>query len=247
MLILPVALAVGALGLLARGRRRVVLTLAVAAPILSVLALAAQYLPSGLESCTASTSGPMVCRSLPAVYAWAGPVPYLIAIELSEGPQARTPGKALDLGCGTGTNTMYMAQHGWDVTGIDFVATAIAAARKKMQAANVAPRLIQGDVTRLKELGLGAGYSLVFDLGCLHSIPEVRRDAYAAGVNEVAVPGADFLVWGFYAKPNFFVNAKLAQDELEQLFGKSWDMVRACGGEQPDRFPGRWYHLRRKS
>jgi len=82
MLILPVALAVGALGLLARGRRRVVLTLAVAAPILSVLALAAQYLPSGLESCPASTSGPMVCRSLPAVYAWAGPVPYLIAIGL---------------------------------------------------------------------------------------------------------------------------------------------------------------------
>jgi len=82
MLILPVALAVGALGLLARGRRRVVLTLAVAAPILSVLALAVQYLPSGLESCTASTSGPMVCRSLPAVYAWAGPVPYLIAIGL---------------------------------------------------------------------------------------------------------------------------------------------------------------------
>ena len=82
MLILPVAIAVGALGLLARGRRRVVLTLAVAAPILSVLALAAQYLPSGLESCTASTSGPMVCRSLPAVYAWAGPVPYLIAIGL---------------------------------------------------------------------------------------------------------------------------------------------------------------------
>src|SRR5438094_312137 len=176
---------------------------------------------------------------------WDSGIPPPELKELIEGPQARTPGKALDLGCGTGTNTMYMAQHGWDVTWIDFVATAIAAARKKMQAANVAPRLIQGDVTRLKELGLGAGYSLVFDLGCLHSIPEVRRDAYAAGVNEVTVPGADFLVWGFYAKPNFFVNAKLAQDELEQLFGKSWDMVRAWGGEQPDRFPGRWYDLRR--
>ena len=82
MLILPVALALGALGLLARGHRRVVLALAVAAPILSVLALAAQYLPTGLESCTASTSGPMVCHSLPAVYAWAGPLPYLIAIGL---------------------------------------------------------------------------------------------------------------------------------------------------------------------
>ncbi len=82
MLILPLALALGALGLLARGRRRVVLTLAVAAPILSVLALAAQYLPGGLESCTSSTSGAMVCHSLPAIYAWAGPLPYLIAMGL---------------------------------------------------------------------------------------------------------------------------------------------------------------------
>ncbi|HYS98189.1 MAG TPA: class I SAM-dependent methyltransferase [Candidatus Dormibacteraeota bacterium] len=178
---------------------------------------------------------------------WDSGIPPPELKELIEGPQARAPGKALDLGCGTGTNTMYMAQHGWDVTGIDFVSTAIEAARKKVQAANVTPRLIQGDVTRLKELSIGVGYSLVFDLGCLHSIPEARRDGYAAGVNEVTVPGADFLVWGFYAKPNFFVNAKLAQNELEERFGRSWDMVRAWGGEQPDRFPGRWYHLRRRS
>src|SRR6266576_1322636 len=178
---------------------------------------------------------------------WDSGIPPPELKELIEGSQARAPGKALDLGCGTGTNTMYMAQHGWDVTGIDFVSTAIEAARKKVQAANVTPRLIQGDVTRLKELSIGVGYSLVFDLGCLHSIPEARRDAYAAGVNEVTVPGADFLVWGFYAKPNFFVNAKLAQNELEERFGRSWDMVRAWGGEQPDRFPGRWYHLRRRS
>src|SRR5947208_372149 len=71
---------------------------------------------------------------------WDSGIPPPELKELIEGPQARTPGKALDLGCGTGTNTMYMAQHGWDVTGIDFVSTAIAAARKKMQAANVAPR-----------------------------------------------------------------------------------------------------------
>jgi len=82
MLILPVALALGALGLLARGRPRVVLTLAVVAPILSVLALAVQYLPSGLESCTSSPSGSMVCQSLPAIFAWDGPLPYLIAMGL---------------------------------------------------------------------------------------------------------------------------------------------------------------------
>jgi len=177
---------------------------------------------------------------------WDSGVPPPELKELIEGPQARTPGKALDLGCGTGTNAVFMTQHGWDVTAIDFVPRAITKAKARAAAAKVSPRLILGDVTRLEELGVGDGYSLVFDLGCLHAIPQARRDAYAAGVNRATLPGADFLVWGFYAKPNFVTNARITQDELEHLFGASWDIVRAWGGEQPDRFPGRWYHLKRR-
>ena len=166
--------------------------------------------------------------------------------EIIEGPDARAPGKALDLGCGTGTNAIYMAQHGWEVTAIDFVPRAIAMAKAKAAAAKVAPRLIRGDVTRLDDLGVGGGYTLVFDLGCLHSIPQARRDAYAAGVTKAAAPGADFLVWGFYARPSPVINARLTKEEVEHLFSKAWEIVRVWGGEQSDRFPGRWYHLRRR-
>jgi len=166
--------------------------------------------------------------------------------EIIEGPDARAPGKALDLGCGTGTNAIYMAQHGWEVTAIDFVPRAIAMAKAKAAAAKVAPSLIRGDVTRLDDLGVGGGYTLVFDLGCLHSIPQARRDAYAAGVTKAAAPGADFLVWGFYARPSPVINARLTEEEVEQLFSKAWEIVRVWGGEQSDRFPGRWYHLRRR-
>src|SRR5438128_2509235 len=42
-------------------------------------------------------------------------------LELIEGPNALPPARALDLGCGTGTDSIYLAQHGWDVTGIDMV------------------------------------------------------------------------------------------------------------------------------
>src|SRR5438477_6219122 len=39
-----------------------------------------------------------------------------------------TPGRTLDLGCGTGTNAVYLAEHGFDVTGVDFSPVALAKA-----------------------------------------------------------------------------------------------------------------------
>src|SRR5256885_17164441 len=96
MLILPLALALGALGLIARGHRRVVLAIAIAAPILSVLALAAQFLPGGAESCTSTISGPTVCHAEPAGSGGSGPLPFGIAIPLI----ARSPGPLASGGTG---------------------------------------------------------------------------------------------------------------------------------------------------
>ena len=177
---------------------------------------------------------------------WDSGVPPPELKALIEGPNSRTPGKALDLGCGTGTNAIYMTNHGWKVTAVDFVPRAIEKARAKAHAANVQPALIVGDVTRLDGLKVGDGYGLFLDLGCFHAIPEERRDAYVAGVTKRATPAADFLLWGFYAKPNRFTNAHVSTEEIEERFGKSWNLERAWGGEQPDRFPGRWYHLKRR-
>jgi cyclopropane fatty-acyl-phospholipid synthase-like methyltransferase len=165
--------------------------------------------------------------------------------ELVEGPNRKMPGKALDLGCGTGTNAIYMTQHGWDVTAVDFVPRAIETARAKARAAKVGPRFILGDVTKLEELKVGDGYSLLFDLGCFHAIPQERRDSYVAGATNAATQGADFLLWGFYRKPNWETNAMVSKEEIEQRFTNNWQLVRVWGGEQPDRFPGRWYQLKR--
>src|SRR5581483_7512542 len=55
------------------------------------------------------------------------------------------PGKALDVGCGTGDTSIYLAQHGWQVTGIDFVPQAVEKARAKASAKSVIVDFRQGD------------------------------------------------------------------------------------------------------
>src|SRR5262245_13580603 len=72
-------------------------------------------------------------------------------------------GRALDLGCGTGTNAIFLAEHGWKVTGVDFVPGAIRRAREKASAANVPIDFYVGDVTRLDFLQ--EQYDLAIDIG----------------------------------------------------------------------------------
>src|SRR4029079_9412675 len=78
-----------------------------------------------------------------------------------EGPAARPPGRAVDVACGTGTDSVYLARHGWAVTAVDQVPRALALARRRTAAAGVAVRFVRGDVTRLQELGIGGGYTLL--------------------------------------------------------------------------------------
>src|SRR6186997_2543322 len=50
-------------------------------------------------------------------------VPDHALVELVEGPARLAPGRALDLGCGTGRNALYLARAGWETVGVDMVAT----------------------------------------------------------------------------------------------------------------------------
>lgn len=119
-------------------------------------------------------------------------------VECIEGPNHVAAGKAVDIGCGTGTNVLYMARHGWQATGIDFAQPAIDAANKKlaqMQGLSGSARFFQGDATQLDALQLGTGYALLLDMGCFHGIPEDRRKNYVEGVAHLAATGATFMLY----------------------------------------------------
>lgn len=103
------------------------------------------------------------------------------------------PGKALDLGCGTGTNLIRLAQAGWEVTGVDFAGIAVAAARRKLRQNGLEGRVILGDVTDLSHLA--PPYDLILDIGCYHGLPEALRSTYRNNISTLLADSGTFLVY----------------------------------------------------
>lgn len=160
---------------------------------------------------------------------WQRPTPPTELVTLVEGPSPLPAGHALDLGCGTGTDTIYLATRGWEVTAVDMVPKALATARRRAVTANVAPRFFLGDVTRLRELAVGDGYTLLLDFGCFHTLPEDQRPAYISSVSHAAAAGATLLLYGFRRPPKVApIHAGVTPEEVERLFGPAgWRLVKA--------------------
>lgn len=171
---------------------------------------------------------------------WDSGIPAPELVDTVVGPDALPPGRALDLGCGTGTNVVYLARHGWDVVGVDLIGRAIRQAKDKADAAGVRPRLLRGDVTRLDELAVGDGFSLFFDLSCYCAIPRHRRDAYAAGVTRLAAPGARLLMFGYGPEAFDDTQSGVTADELRTRF-TDWELTDVTPGTNS--VPTYWFTL----
>ena len=148
-----------------------------------------------------------------------GPVP-----ELVDAVDRLAPGRALDLGCGTGAQSVFLAQRGWDVTAVDVVPRALAAARKRAQAAGVRIDVRHGDVARLQDLGC-SDVALAFDRGCFHGLPDDARDGYARGVAAATAPGAVLILMAFQPPTPAGLPRGATREELERCFGADWKLA----------------------
>jgi SAM-dependent methyltransferase len=157
--------------------------------------------------------------------------------ELVRFVESHPAGRALDLGCGTGTNVVYLARHGWSAVGVDFAGRAIAKARRRARDAGVACTFLVGDVTRLDVSG---PFDLALDIGCLHSIPVSGRAGYAAGLARVVQPGGTYLLYAFAPGGPAF---GLTREDVRETFAGAFDVV---GVEEGKGRPSAWYTLVRR-
>ena len=165
--------------------------------------------------------------------------------------QNETRGLALDLGCGTGTNSIFLAQHGYQVVGVDFSAKAIATARAKAHRAKLAVDFHVADVTRLDFLK--EPFDFILDIGCLHAVDAEGRARYAAHLARLTQPGSTFMLYAFSPRELNQTghllqlrNVGITPEDVQQLFAPQFALEHIEHGGDHDGRKSAWYWFRRK-
>ena len=130
-------------------------------------------------------------------------------------------GKALDLCCGAGTNTIYLAKKGFDVTAIDISPTAIEIAKKKAKQANVTISFL---VESFIDLSFEDGaFDFVFDMGCFHHVEIEDRNRFIAGVYRVLKEDGLYMLTCFSYKNGSGWN-HFTRQQIIRLFSPFFDI-----------------------
>ena len=101
------------------------------------------------------------------------------------------PCRTVELGCGSGTNAIYLAQQGFQVTGIDIAPTALTRAREKADRAGLQVQWLLADVTAPPAL---EPFDFVFDRGCYHGIRGQNAAGYVSAIRRLTRPGASVVI-----------------------------------------------------
>ena len=137
--------------------------------------------------------------------------------------QGKFESPVLDLGCGTGDNTIELARRGLLVKGLDAVTEALERARKKTEQAGLRqpPDFILGDALRLAESGLKG--RTVLDCALFHTFSDEERKEYIRGLEAVLSPGGRLHILSFSELETRQPGPRrLSLSEITGSFGAGW-------------------------
>jgi len=103
------------------------------------------------------------------------------------------PGRALDIGCGSGTNLLTIAEFGWRVVGVDITFLSVYRARKKLHQAGFEGTVLHRDVAGI--INLDGNFDLVLDIGCFHSLSAQGRKTYRKNLTRWLKVGGTYLLY----------------------------------------------------
>jgi SAM-dependent methyltransferase len=151
-------------------------------------------------------------------------------VNLVESGRAK-PCRAIDLGSGTASNVIYLAQHGFDVTGVDYSPSAIEMGRLRAREAGVEVTFIEDDLTNLQHVN--GTFDLLVDYGTLDDLRTPQRDLYMKNVLPLTHQGSLFLLYCFEWWPLWWerpfidrLGVLLRPGEAERRFGEYFEIER---------------------
>ncbi|MFE2436432.1 class I SAM-dependent methyltransferase [Streptomyces sp. NPDC059409] len=150
---------------------------------------------------------------------WETGEPQPVVVRLAA--QGAFHGDILDVGCGTGDNTLHLASLGHCVTGVDFALSAINTALAKQRRRGLKATFAVADACELD--GYEAAFDCVLDCGLLHSLPVERRASYLWALRRATRPDAvaHILCLTDRMAPHGTLQP-LSEEELRKLFGRNW-------------------------
>lgn len=154
-------------------------------------------------------------------------------------PSGGSP-RAIDLGCGEGGVSIYLATQGFDTIGVDFSGAALTLARAAATRAGLdgsSIHFVQGDLTAATIPGVEGPFDLLVDYGTLDDLGDEARRGAARLITSLARPGSRFFLYAFYARlrdlpwislsgPSRLAPERIEPGELETLFGDAWTIER---------------------
>jgi SAM-dependent methyltransferase len=134
------------------------------------------------------------------------------------------PCRALEIGCGTGSNSVWLALQGFEVTGIDLAPLAVEQAEKRAAGAGVCVHFAVGDVLHLPDLG--GPFAFFFDRGCYHAVRRNAPQQYAPAVARRLVSGGRGLILAGNARePHDPGPPVVTEEEIRDELGREFQIL----------------------
>jgi SAM-dependent methyltransferase len=131
------------------------------------------------------------------------------------------PCRAVVLGCGTGTNAIFLAKQGFDVTGIDIAPTALSICRKKAEEAGVDIQWVLADVLALPDL---EPFDFIFDRGCYHGVRRQNAAGYVESIRRISHLGTQVLILAGNANESRrYGPPRVSEEQLRGDFAESFE------------------------
>jgi ubiquinone/menaquinone biosynthesis C-methylase UbiE len=164
--------------------------------------------------------------------------------ELLEFIEKHKPARAIDIGCGTGTNIITLAKAGWQVTGVDFAPRAIQLAKQKLKSTKTHAELYVSDATHLK--GVVGPYEFALDIGCFHSIPKAGKADYLQQLDRILAPNGFWLMYGFCTSDALPVRTGLDNADISLISSQLTPVSRLDGFDDKRSRASAWFLFQKK-